>query len=46
MGRAMHTTDSQLGQIAFLGGLILGYAGTVTTVARYYLRGEREGWWM
>jgi hypothetical protein len=46
MGWAIHTTDPALGQIAFLSGLILGYTGIVTTLARYYLRGEREGWWM
>lgn len=45
MGWAFHTTDAGTGQIAFLGGLTVGYAGMATTLARYYLRGERSGWW-
>lgn len=45
IGWALHTMDVELGEIAFLGGLIVGYAGMATTLARYYLRGERSGWW-
>jgi hypothetical protein len=45
MGWALHTTDRDLGSIAFLGGLIAGYAGITVTLARLYLRGERSGWW-
>ncbi len=45
MAWAFHTTDPQLGQAAFLGGLIVGYAGITVTLARHYLRGERHGWW-
>jgi hypothetical protein len=45
MAWALHTTDPQLGEAAFLGGLIVGYAGITVTLARYYLRGERDGWW-
>ena len=37
-------TTTALGQIAFLSGLILGYAGIVRTLARDYFRGERAGW--
>ena len=45
MGLALHTTDRAFGHIAFLGGLLAGYTGMVVTLARYYLRGERSGWW-
>lgn len=45
MGWAFHTTDRGYGQIAFLGGLIIGYAGMTITLARYYLKGEQSGWW-
>lgn len=45
MGWALHTTDREYGQIAFLGGLLVGYTGMVVTLAKYYLRGERSGWW-
>ena len=45
MGWAFHTTDKQTGQIAFLGGLVVGYTGLTVTLARFYLRGERHGWW-
>lgn len=45
MGWALHTTDRDYGTIAFLGGLLVGYTGMVVTLARYYLRGVRSGWW-
>jgi hypothetical protein len=45
MGYGLHTTDPGYGQIAFLGGLLLGYVGITVSLALYYLRGEREGWW-
>jgi hypothetical protein len=45
MGCGLHTTDPELGGIAFLAGLIIGYSGLTVTLARYYVRGEREGWW-
>jgi len=45
MALAVHTTDPQLGQVAFLGGPIVGYSGITVTLARYYLRGEGQGWW-
>ena len=45
MGWAVYTTDPQLGQIAFFGGLLVGYSGIVVSLAQYYLRGERAGWW-
>ena len=45
VGWALHTTDRDDGQIAFVGGLLVGYTGMFVTLARYYLRGERSGWW-
>jgi hypothetical protein len=45
MGWAFHTTDHDLGETLLLSGLLVGYTGMVITLARYYLRGEREGWW-
>jgi len=45
MGWGLHTTDPGYGQIAFLGGLVVGYSGMVVTLVRYYLKGERSGWW-
>lgn len=45
IGLAIHTTDPGWGRIAFVAGLIVGYTGIVVTLARYYLKGERAGWW-
>ena len=45
MGWGLHTKDPGLGEIAVLGGLLVGYTGIVVTLARYYLRGEEAGWW-
>ena len=45
IGWALHTADPELGEIGFLGGLLVGYSGMMVTLARYYLRGERAGWW-
>src|SRR5690349_21028716 len=45
IGLAIHTTDPGWGRIAFLAGLVAGYTGIVVTLARYYLKGERAGWW-
>jgi hypothetical protein len=45
MAVGLHTTDSDLGQIAFLGGLIVGYAGIIFSFAQYYRRGQDQGWW-
>lgn len=45
MAIGLHTTDPAFGQIAFLAGLIVGYAGVVVSFARYYLRGQDQGWW-
>lgn len=45
MGLGLHLSDPATGQIAFFAGLVLGYTGIVIALARYYLRGEEEGWW-
>jgi len=45
MGWGMHSTDSGSGEIAFIGGLLVGYTGIVVTLATCYLRGEEAGWW-
>ena len=45
MGFGLHTTDPGYGQIAFLGGLLLGYIGIAVSLALFYLNGERSGWW-
>ena len=45
IGWAIHTTDPGWARIAFLSGLVIGYTGIVVTLARYYLEGEKAGWW-
>ena len=45
MGWGVHTNDPGYGQIALLGGLIVGYGGIAISVAHFYLHGERAGWW-
>ena len=45
LGWAFHTTDPQISGVAFHSGLLFGYTGMVICLARYYLKGERQGWW-
>lgn len=45
MGWGFHTMDRDLGETLLLSGLLVGYTGIAVTLGRYYLRGEREGWW-
>ena len=45
MAWALHTSDPGLGEIGFLAGPIIGYSGITIALARYYLKGERNGWW-
>jgi hypothetical protein len=45
MGYALHTTDKGTGQIAFLGGLVVGYSGIVLSLASAYRRGVERGDW-
>ncbi|MGQ0647470.1 MAG: hypothetical protein ACT4P7_07845 [Gemmatimonadaceae bacterium] len=41
---AVHTTDQQLGLILFWGGLLIGNAGILVSVARALSRAATEGW--
>lgn len=43
MGWGLHTTDPELGQMAWLGGMIVGYSGIVFTLARAHLRAKERG---
>ena len=45
IGWSFHTTDDRWAHPAFLTGLIVGYSGIFVTLARFYLHGERVGWW-
>lgn len=45
MAYALHTTDRDIGAIAFLGGLVVGYSGITLSLASAYVRGERRGDW-
>ena len=43
MGWGLHTTDTDLGQIAWRGGQVVGYAGILVTVARWYSKARERG---
>ncbi|HUQ82120.1 MAG TPA: hypothetical protein VM076_13300 [Gemmatimonadaceae bacterium] len=43
MGWGLHTTDPELGQIAWKGGMIVGYAGILFTLARWHLKAKDRG---
>jgi hypothetical protein len=43
MGWGLHTNDPELGQIAWRGGVIVGYAGILFTVVRAYLKAKERG---
>lgn len=43
MAFGLHTTDRELGDVAWRGGMILGYAGIVFTLARAYLKAKDRG---
>jgi len=43
MAWGLHTTDQDLGQVAWRGGMIIGYAGVVVTLARAYLKAKERG---
>ena len=43
MGWGLHTTDAELGEIAWRGGMILGYAGILVTVVRWYRKARQRG---
>jgi hypothetical protein len=43
MGWGLHTNDRELGQIAWRGGVIVGYAGILFTVVRWHLKAKHRG---
>lgn len=43
MAWGLHTSDPDLGQVAWRGGMIIGYAGVVVTLARAYLKAKERG---
>lgn len=43
MGWGLHTTDPDLGQVAWKGGVIVGYTGILLTVVRWYLKARERG---
>jgi hypothetical protein len=43
MGWGLHTTDRELGEIAWRGGIVLGYAGILFTLVRAYSKAKERG---
>jgi hypothetical protein len=43
MGWGLHTTDPDLGQVAWKAGMIVGYTGILLTVVRWYLKARERG---
>jgi len=43
MAWGLHTTDPDLGQVAFKGGMVLGYAGILFTLVRWHLKAKQRG---
>ena len=43
MGWGLHTSDVELGQIAWKGGMIVGYAGILTTLIRAHSKSKERG---
>lgn len=43
MGWGLHTTDPELGKVAWLGGMVLGYAGILYTLVRAYGKARDRG---
>lgn len=43
MGLGLHTNDPELGQIAWKGGMIVGYSGILVTVIRWHLKAKERG---
>ena len=43
MGWGLHTNDTELGQIAWKGGMIVGYSGILVTVIRWHLKAKDRG---
>jgi len=43
MGWGLHTTDPDLGQAAWKGGMVVGYTGILLTVVRWYRKARERG---
>jgi hypothetical protein len=43
MAFGLHTTDPDLGQIAWKGGMVVGYAGILFTLIRAYAKAKERG---
>lgn len=43
MGFGLHTNDPDIGQAAFKGGMIVGYAGILFTLIRWHLKRKERG---
>jgi hypothetical protein len=43
MAWGLHTTDPDLGQLAWKGGVIIGYAGILITLVRAYAKARERG---
>lgn len=43
MGWGLHTNDSDLGQIAWKGGMVVGYAGILVTLIRAHAKAKERG---
>jgi hypothetical protein len=43
MGWGLHTSDAELGGIAWKGGMIIGYVGILVTVVRWYTKAKDRG---
>jgi hypothetical protein len=43
MAWGLHTTDKELGELAWKGGVIVGYAGILFTLVRWHLKAKDRG---
>jgi hypothetical protein len=43
MGWGLHTTDPELGDIAWKGGMVVGYSGILFTIVRWYSKARKRG---
>ena len=43
MGLGLHTSDAELGQVYWKGGMVLGYAGILFTIVRWHLKRRERG---
>lgn len=45
MAWGLHINDVQLGRSVFMSGVLGGHAIILFVLARFYVVGERRGWW-